>query len=250
MKLTLRSMTASRNNMETNNTKKIEGSWKFDEGVAEDFPDMLSRSIPGYDDMRELMFRMAKNFLQPYSNVLDIGCSTGLSSKQLVDCEEAAKCDFCLVDVSEPMLKRCRELYMDNRRVDVIKWDIREGCPVQRCSVVISCLTLQFVPIEYRQKVISSVYASLSRGGALFLVEKVIGNSNTIDEVMVKEYYNIKRENAYTEEQISDKRKALAGTLVPLTAEWNESMLRTAGFTKIDTFWRYLNFCGIIAVKN
>ena len=228
---------------------QLEGSWKFDEGVAEIFTDMLSRSIPGYNDMRELMFRMARNFLQPYSNVLDIGCSTGLSSKMLVECEEAEKCDFSLIDVSEPMLQRCQKLYENDRRVDVFKWDIREGCPVQRCSVVISCLTLQFVPVEYRQKVISNIYASLQRDGALFLVEKVIGNSSTIDEVMVKEYYNIKRENAYTEEQISSKRKALAGTLVPLTADWNESMLRTAGFTKVDTFWRYLNFCGMIAVK-
>lgn len=104
--------------------------------------------------------------------------------------------------------------------------------------------------MEYRQNVISSIYNSLQREGALFLVEKVIGNSSVIDDVMVKEYYNIKKENAYTEEQISDKRKALADTLVPLTSDWNKSMLRTAGFTKVDTFWRYLNFCGLIAVKN
>lgn len=90
--------------METNNTKKTEGSWKFDESVAEVFTDMLSRSIPGYDNMRELMFRMARNFLRPHSNVLDIGCSTGLSSKELVECEEAEMCDFTLIDVSEPML--------------------------------------------------------------------------------------------------------------------------------------------------
>lgn len=235
--------------METNNTESLEGSWKFDESVAEVFTDMLSRSIPGYDNMRELMFRIARNFVQPYSNVLDIGCSTGLSSKQLVECEEAEKCDFTLIDVSEPMLDRCRKLYENDRRVDVLHWDIREGCPVQRCSVVISCLTLQFVPIEYRQNIVSNIYDSMLRGGALLLVEKVIGSSSVIDDVLVKEYYNIKKDNAYTEAQISDKRKALAGNLVPLTAEWNESMLRNAGFSKVDTFWRYLNFCGMIAVK-
>lgn len=228
----------------------VEGSWQFDESVAKVFTDMLSRSIPDYENMRDLMFRMARNFIRPYSNVLDIGCSTGLSSKSLVECEEARKCDFTLIDVSEPMLQRCRGLYKHDRRVDVRQWDIRDGCPVQKCSVIICCLTLQFVPLEYRQRVISNIFGSLQRGGALFLVEKVIGNSDTIDEVMVKEYYNIKRENAYTEEQIRTKRKALAGTLVPLTEGWNEQMLRTAGFTKIDTFWRYLNFCGIIAVKN
>lgn len=223
--------------------------WKFNEEVSEVFSDMLSRSIPDYDNMRDLMFRMAKNFVTPYSNVLDIGCSTGLSAKMLIECKEAEKTDFMLIDISEPMLRKCRELYKEHRNVDVLRWDITEGCPVCRCSVIISCLTLQFVPIEYRQKIISSIYDSLNKGGALFLVEKVIGNSHTIDKVMVNEYYEIKRENAYTEEQISAKRKALAGNLVPLTIKMNESLLEVAGFRKIDTFWRYLNFCGIIAVK-
>lgn len=223
--------------------------WKFNEEVSEVFSDMLSRSIPDYDNMRDLMFRMAKNFVTPYSNVLDIGCSTGLSAKMLIECKEAEKTDFMLIDISEPMLRKCRELYKERKNVDVLRWDITEGCPVCRCSVIISCLTLQFVPIEYRQKIISSIYDSLNKGGALFLVEKVIGNSHTIDKVMVDEYYEIKRENAYTEEQISAKRKALAGNLVPLTIKMNESLLEVAGFRKIDTFWRYLNFCGIIAVK-
>lgn len=226
-----------------------EGSWEFDDSVAEVFPDMLSRSIPDYENMRDLEFRMARNFLQPFSNVLDIGCSTGLSSRMLVDCEEAQKCDFTLVDVSIPMLRRCKKEYEGDKRVDVMYWDIREGCPIQRCSVIISCLTLQFVPLEYRQKVVSSIYGSLQHGGALFLVEKVLGNSCVIDDAMVREYYTIKQGNGYSEKQIKDKRTALTGTLVPLTSEWNESMLRNAGFTMVDTFWRYLNFCGIIAVK-
>ena len=223
--------------------------WKFNEEVSDVFSDMLSRSIPDYDNMRDLMFRMAKNFVTPYSNVLDIGCSTGLSAKMLIECKEAEKTDFVLIDISDPMLRKCRELYKERKNVDVLRWDITEGCPVCRCSVIISCLTLQFVPIEYRQKIISSIYDSLNKGGALFLVEKVIGNSHTIDKVMVDEYYEIKRENAYTEEQISAKRKALAGNLVPLTIKMNESLLEVAGFRMIDTFWRYLNFCGIIAVK-
>lgn len=121
--------------------------------------------------------------------------------------------------------------------------------PNSRYSVIVSCLTLQFVPIEYRQKIVSSIYKSLQKGGALFLVEKVLGNTDAIDDVMVKEYYDIKKGNAYTEEQIKSKRKSLAGSLVPLTMKMNEDLLEGAGFCKVDTFWRYLNFCGIVAVK-
>lgn len=223
--------------------------WQFNENVANVFEDMLERSIPDYESMRQLMFRMARNFITPFSNVLDIGCSTGLSSEYLIKNCKVSNVDYFLIDVSNPMLAKCSKMYDGYGNVSVDKWDITEGCPVFKCSVVICCLTLQFIPIEYRQKVISSIYESMNKGGALFLVEKVIGNSHVIDKTMAQEYYEIKRENSYTEEQIESKRKSLAGTLVPLTCKMNESLLQVAGFSKIDTFWRYLNFCGIVAVK-
>jgi tRNA (cmo5U34)-methyltransferase len=89
----------------------------------------------------------------------------------------------------------------------------------------------------------------LEPGGALILVEKVLGSNNAIDTMLVDEYYRIKAENAYTQEQISAKRKSLEGVLVPITARWNEEMLKEAGFRSVDCFWRYLNFAGWVAVK-
>lgn len=80
--------------------------WEFNEEVSEVFSNMLSRSIPDYENMRDLLFRMARNFVTPYSNVLDIGCSTGLSAKRLIECKEAEKTDFMLIDISEPMIKK------------------------------------------------------------------------------------------------------------------------------------------------
>ena len=52
----------------------------------------------------------------------------------------------------------------------------------------------------------------------------------------------------YTEE-IERKRLALEGVLVPMTAHWNEDLLRQAGFQQVECFWRYLNFAGWLAIK-
>jgi ParB-like chromosome segregation protein Spo0J len=70
-----------------------------------------------------------------------------------------------------------------------------------------------------------------------------------IDELLGELYYDMKRRNGYSEEQIMDKRRSLENVLSPLKPEWNVDMLRTAGFDKVDMFWRCLNFCGWIAVK-
>jgi tRNA (cmo5U34)-methyltransferase len=116
-------------------------------------------------------------------------------------------------------------------------------------SLVLSVLTLQFTPIEYRQQIVRRVFESLAPGGAFILVEKVLGATAKLDEAFVNLFLNIKRENGYSDEQIDRKRMSLEGVLVPVTARWNEELLHQEGFTSVDCFWRHLNFAGWVAVK-
>jgi tRNA (cmo5U34)-methyltransferase len=66
---------------------------------------------------------------------------------------------------------------------------------------------------------------------------------------MVDLYYKMKSDNGYSQEQIERKRLSLEGVLVPVTAKWNEELLKQAGFKYIDCFWRWMNFAGWIAIK-
>ena len=221
--------------------------WEFDEEVTRVFGDMLERSIPNYDTMRELCFMVGRNFVNDGGTVSDIGCSNGLASEKFI--QNFPYTEFYLFDVSEPMLEACRSMYEGRSNVYVLYQDLRKGVPVSGNDLIISSLTIQFTPMEYRQNIFQSVYDNLNRGGAFILVEKVLGNSADIDNILVDEYYNIKRENGYTEELIQNKRKSLEGVLVPMTASFNEHLLRQSGFSKIDCFWRCLNFCAWIAIK-
>lgn len=226
--------------------------WVFDEQVTQCFDDMLSRSIPDYENMRELTKRVGAHYVTYMgARIVDIGCSSGGSILPFLN-KFGAYARYSLYDVSDPMIAKCRKTfkpYIDLGLVEVQKHDIREGIPVKGNSLIISSLTLQFTPIEYRQAIMQSIYDSLIPGGAVLLIEKVLGNDSALDQVMVEEYYRIKRDNAYTAEQIRDKRKSLEGVLVPITAKWNEDLLRSCGFARIDCYWRYLNFAAWVAVK-
>ena len=221
------------------------GKWEFDEKVASVFDDMLERSIPGYADMRLLIEKIGLRYIRIGKTIVDIGCSNGNAIAPFVK-RFGDDCNFLLCDVSAPMLEKCRERFGN---LDIRNYDITRGLPETDACLVLSILTVQFTPIEYRQKIVSSIYESLCEGGAFIFVEKVLGNTYEIDDLMVQEYYSIKTENAYTQEQIETKRKSLEGVLVPITANWNESLLLSAGFRKIDCFWRFLNFAGWIAIK-
>lgn len=228
-------------------TNEINGKWEFDENVTKVFGDMLSRSIPDYDMMRELVFKIGKNFIKESSEIVDMGCSNGLSIEEFV--KAFPQNCFHLLDVSAPMLDACKDRFSGHPLVFVRNNDLRNGLPIRNFDLALSILTLQFTPIEYRQNILQDVYDKLNEGGAFILVEKVLGNSARIDNLFVKEYYDMKKDNGYTQEQIANKRKSLEGVLVPLTASFNEHLLHQVGFKYVDCFFRCLNFSGWIAIK-
>jgi tRNA (cmo5U34)-methyltransferase len=230
---------------------KPEGKWAFDEGVTACFEDMLQRSIPQYELMRKACFDLGCRYVQHRTEIVDLGCSRGEALDPFIR-RFGAHNRFIGVEVSPAMLAAVRSRYqgyIDSGVVEVRDDDLRRGYPPVRASLTLSVLTLQFTPIEHRQRIVRDAFKSTLPGGALILVEKVIGSTAEIDAMLVELYHELKAENGYGRDEIDRKRLALEGVLVPVTAKWNEDLLRAAGFREIECFWRFLNFCGWIAVR-
>lgn len=227
------------------------GAWTFDKDVTDAFDDMLKRSIPQYEVMRESVFELGSKFVQDDTAIVDLGCSRGEALAPFVD-RFGARNYFVGVDVSEPMLAAARERFSGLIKAGIVEiknLDLRRTYPARKASLTLAVLTVQFVPIEYRQNVVSLAAAHTLPGGAFVFVEKVLGADAQLDALFVERYYAGKRANGYSQDAIDRKRLSLEGVLVPLTAQWNEEMLDRAGFSKIDCFWRWMNFAGWIAVK-
>ncbi len=228
-----------------------DGKWAFDESVTSVFGDMLARSIPQLSLMRELVFEVACRFVQPGTHVLDLGCSLGESLVPLVS-RFGSTNRFVGIEVSAPMLAACRERFHDlieTGVVEIREQDLRAPYPEEQASVTLCILALMFTPIEHRFRILNDVFTHTRPGGALVIVEKVLGGDARTDAVLVDLYHQHKRAVGYTQEEIDRKRLALEGVLVPVTAAWNEQLLRGAGFSHVECFWRSLNFCGWLAIK-
>jgi tRNA (cmo5U34)-methyltransferase len=141
--------------------------WRFDEAVATVFDDMLQRSIPQYPVMRQACFDLAIHYRQAGTAIVDLGCARGEALARLVDRFGAGN-RFVGLDVSEPMLAAARERfrgYVECGVVDLRTLDLRTAYPPDLASVTLAVLTLQFTPIEYRQRIVSNVYAHTLPGG-------------------------------------------------------------------------------------
>lgn len=232
------------------NIKKFPKRFKFDSKVVARFDDMISRSIPFHDMMRASVEDVAGRFLRKTDGlVVDIGCSNGLAIRKLVDHHPGSR--FLGLETSRPMIESFKKSFTSyGNKVGVQEHDLRKGFPREFAPVVVlSILTLQFVPVNYRQRIVAEIFRSLRPGGAFILVEKVMGETAETDEMMVDIYHSLKALKGYSYEQIERKKAALEGVLVPLTAAWNEGVMAAAGFSGVECFWRWMNFVGWVGVK-
>jgi tRNA (cmo5U34)-methyltransferase len=228
----------------------IKDKWEFDDNVMQVFDDMLARSIPQYEVMRSSVVQIVSRFAIDDTIVLDLGCSNGRTLEDIAALNYDRSLKLIGCEISEPMIRAARSRLQAIANLEIYNIDLRRDYPKldKSVSVCTSILTLQFIPIEYRQSLLNKVYRSLSKDGAFILVEKIIGESAQIDELMTDVYYEFKSSNHYSDEEIQRKRLSLEGVLVPVTDAWNRDLLARAGFTKVDCFWRYMNFAGWIAI--
>lgn len=243
--------------------------WEFNEDVAKKFDDMLERSIPGYGQMRELVYHLGKRFLgDGRCNVVDLGSSRGEASAKFIS--KFPNAEFYLTEISEPMIAEMESRFKDIEHVHVSPFDLRKTAEEVRLAVtypatriadtslpavlptnlILAILTMVFVPVNHRPSILKGVYDGLAPGGAFFMVEKVIGSSASMQELMVDSYHEYKHLNGYSWEDIERKRAALEGVQVPLSDNTNISMLQAAGFRNVETFWRNMNFVGYLAIKD
>ncbi len=225
--------------------------FNFGSDIAAVFDDMLNRSIPLYNELQRMIGEIAGGFAREGTNVYDLGCSTGLTMLTLGESIEKPV-TIIGVDFSQPMLDKCRKNLENNgftKPYDLLCKDLNDGCPMQNASVVVLNLTLQFVRPPQRDLLMQQIFECLNHAGCLILVEKVLGNDSVVDRIFIDLYHEMKKRNGYSDLEIVQKREALKNVLIPFRTAENEQLLRRHGFRHIDIFYKWYNFCGLIAVK-
>ncbi|MDQ6632319.1 MAG: carboxy-S-adenosyl-L-methionine synthase CmoA [Verrucomicrobiota bacterium] len=225
--------------------------FKFGEKVASVFDDMLHRSVPFYEETQRMIAEIAADFVVEGTNVYDLGCSTGTTLLNLHP-SVPPKVKFIGIDSSKEMLQRCQQKLNEHnftRDHELICADLNEGVEIQNASMVLMILTLQFIRPLYRDEIVQTILRGLNENGCLILVEKVLGEDSIFNRLFIKYYYDMKKQNGYSELEIAQKREALENVLVPYKLLENREMLLRAGFRYCDVFFKWYNFCGIIAVK-
>lgn len=226
------------------------GDFRFDQRVADVFPDMIQRSVPGYSTMIALIGIIADQYAQPNTKIYDLGCSLGAASMAIRHRLTASGCTLLAVDNSADMLAKAKTfLGVEECPVPVqfVEADIRD-IEINNASVVVLNFTLQFVPPEDRARLISRIYDGMLPGGILLLSEKVILNAEPAS-IQNDLHIAFKKAQGYSDLEIAQKRSALENVMRLDSVNDHLSRLADAGFGTREVWYQCLNFQSLLAVK-
>ena len=223
----------------------------FTPAVADVFPDMIRRSVPGYEQIISLLGVIAQQYAQPNSHIYDLGCSLGAATLSMASQIRQTDVHYVCVDNSPAMTSRCQQILQRHLPVQgfsLVCDDIQQ-MTIENASVVVLNFTLQFLKPDERLALLQKIWQGLKPKGVLILSEKIKFADTAEQTLLTDLHLAFKRANGYSELEISQKRSALENVLIPDTLETHQARLQQAGFAQSLQWFQGMNFISLLAVK-
>src|SRR5690606_1090369 len=148
--------------------------------VVSVFDDMVNRSVPFYGEIQRVIAELAADFVLKRTDVYDLGCSTGTT---LIGLNALAGEDIRFIGIAESaeMVGKCKKKLAEagfKRPFEIRTGDLQNNPEISNASVVVMCLTLQFIRPIYRERLLRQIFNGLVPGGVFILVEKVLAEDS------------------------------------------------------------------------
>ena len=232
-------------------SRAVTSGFRFDEQVVKVFPDMIARSVPGYELVVPMIGMLARRYAQPDSQIYDLGCSLGAASLAMSLAVRTRGTRIIAVDNSEAMVARCKTNLAENGGpvpIDVRLQNMLDT-RIENASVVVLNFTLQFLDRAQRQTLIKQVSAGMRSGGVLVISEKICFEDQQEQSDQTVWHHDFKRAQGYSELEIAQKRNALEDVLRPDTEGAHFKRLLEAGFSRPRRWFQCFSFASYIAFK-
>jgi tRNA (cmo5U34)-methyltransferase len=217
---------------------------KFNKG-AKSYDRQRTIVIPNLDQLYNIIADLAdSNIAAP--RILDLGAGTGLLTENIFN--KYSRGYFTLIDISEEMLDIARKRFKDNLNFKYILGDYLKTDIGDSFDIIVSSLSIHHLEDNDKRIIYSKVYELLNDDGIFLNADQVLAPSSENEYIYQKNWWEkIETGNLNQDEKdvIIDRMKHDK----PATLENNIIWLKNIGFTNVDVFYKYYNFCVLYAKK-
>lgn len=200
--------------------------------LAKEYEDILSLTTPYYNDLISLVTGFVNKYAEEDKNatIYDLGASPGRLMRSVLSAYPEVT--YYAVDYYQPMIDLLNKELSSLRQLTKIPhahvqtWDLNNldrGVGNSFVSVIFANYVLSYLNPTSRLPILKNCYQELKSGGSL-----------VICDVMGLE---------------SIKNMKPTETLQPQTLAQTIELLKQVGFSKIDVFFKWMGFEGIVAEK-
>lgn len=217
----------------------------FNSDVVNVFPDMIRRSVPGYELVIPVGGLIAARHMGKAGTAFDLGCSLGASSLALLTQCDSPKVRVVGVDSSPAMIAQAEQNISDPRMSfrceDILTSDISGA------DVVMLNFVVQFLDPAHRLALLTRVAEQMDPSGLLILSEKVQNADPQVQTFYDATHLAWKRANGYSQLEVSQKRQALENVMRVETPEAHAKRLTKAGFNHVVQWFHCMNWVSFAA---
>lgn len=195
-------------------------SWTFDTPeIADKFDSHVREQLPWYDMVTDAVVYIVRNYLTEKGRVVDIGASTGNMIDKLMPLLLERKATAVAIEKSPSMVSVLEKRFENHHNVTVVQGDITRA-DLQPSQVYIVFLTMMFIPVHERRRVIAKLKANLIEGGVLILVDKVADHGGYFSTVLKRLGMHWKLQQGAELGEVTTKEMSLAGVQIPFDTSW------------------------------
>lgn len=220
----------------------------FDEEVVSVFPDMISRSVPGYWLSNQGIGIMTQRYAQPDTNIYDLGCSLGASTYSILKQNTHNNAHIIAVDGSKEMITHLKSSVQQQYPHADLELHCADICnfSMHNASVVILHYTLQFIESEKRNNLLEKIRAALRPDGVLLLSEKIRFDDKALENDIRMWHHDYKAAEGYSSLEIEQKARDIQYSMQTDTMNTLKERLHNSGFTKCTLWMRCYGFSSFV----
>jgi len=190
-------------------------SWTFETPeIAKTFDAHVREQLPWYDMVTDAVVYIVRNYLTDRGRVVDVGASTGNMIDKLMPLLIERKATAVAIEKSPNMVEVLNKRFDNHHNVTVVQGDISRA-DLQPSQVYIVFLTMMFIPVHERRRVIVNLKANLIDGGVLILVDKVADHGGYFSTVLKRLGMHWKLQQGASLGEVTTKEMSLAGVQIP-----------------------------------
>ena len=217
----------------------------FNEDVVTVFPDMIRRSVPGYELIIPMGGLMAARHLGATGRAFDLGCSLGASSVALLSQCSSPDIRVIGVDSSAAMIDQAKRT-IDDPRITFHCDDLLTTKVTDAKGVMLN-FVVQFLPVKSRSELLQRIAKEMDPAGLVILSEKVQDENPQVQGFYDSTHLAWKRANGYSRLEVSQKRQALENVMRVESPQTHHERLLLAGFKDVVQWFHCLNWVSFAA---